>query len=83
MKLPGVVLALLVGVILLLLFIIWSITRHRAPTLRIEAQGSLPELIRSLSGLSLGTPIAGNHGIRRCLSRGIRARGSAIARSSG
>ena len=61
MKLPGVVLALLVGVILLLLFIIWSITRHRAPTLRIEAQGSLPELIRSLSGLSLGTPIAGNH----------------------
>ena len=61
MKLPGVVLALLVGVILLLLFIIWSITRHRAPTLRIEAQGSLPELIRSLSGLSLGTPIPGNH----------------------
>jgi cardiolipin synthase len=59
-KVPGLVLGLLIAIILLLLLIIWSITRHREPRLRIEAHGSLEELIRSLAGLSLGTPIPGN-----------------------
>jgi len=51
---------LLVAAILLLLLIIWSIKRHRNPHLRIESDEPIEDLVTSLAGLSLGTPIAGN-----------------------
>ncbi len=50
----------LVCVVLLLLIVIWSIRRHRAPTLRIECRAPIDELIPSLAGLTLSTAVAGN-----------------------
>ena len=61
LKVPIAVLALLVLVIFFLLFVMWSMTRHRDPKLNIKTDGSLDTLINSLAGLSLGTPIPGNH----------------------
>ena len=61
LKIPAAVLALLVAVIFFLLFVIWSMGRHRDPKLEIETDGSLDTLINSLAGLSLGVPIPGNH----------------------
>ncbi len=60
LKVPLAVLALLVLVVFFLLFIIWSMRRHRDPHLKIEVEGSFESLVTSLAGLSLGTPIAGN-----------------------
>jgi cardiolipin synthase len=60
LKIPVAVLALLVLVIFFLLFVIWSMGRHRDPKLEIESDGTLDTLINSLAGLSLGTPIPGN-----------------------
>jgi cardiolipin synthase len=60
MKVPIAVLALLLAVIFFLLFVIWSMRRHREPHLKIETDGSFESLVTSLAGLSLGTPIAGN-----------------------
>ena len=48
------------AIILLLVAVIWSHRRHRDPKLRIECQASIGELIPSLAGLTLGTPVAGN-----------------------
>ncbi|MBC7955023.1 MAG: hypothetical protein H7Y33_04010 [Cytophagales bacterium] len=51
---------LLLGVVLVQVAIIWSIRRHRDPALRIECESPIDELMPSLSGLTLGTAIAGN-----------------------
>ena len=48
------------GVIATLVVIIWSIRRHRDPDLRIECDSPIDELIPTLAGLTLSTPIAGN-----------------------
>jgi cardiolipin synthase len=53
-------LTLLVVVIALLVIAIWSIKRHREPTLDLECDAPVAELIPSISGLSLGMPIPGN-----------------------
>src|SRR4029434_1346123 len=50
----------LVCVVLLLSVIIWSIRRHRAPTLHIESGSPIEELLPSLAGLTLSTAVAGN-----------------------
>ena len=50
----------LVCVVLLLLIVIWSIRRHRAPTLRIDCRAPIDELLPSLAGLTLSTAVAGN-----------------------
>jgi len=60
MAVPVIVLALLCIVIVLLLFVIWSIKRHRDPHLKIECSASLEDLLRSLTGLSQGRVIEGN-----------------------
>ena len=60
-KVPVAVLVLLVLVIFFLLFVIWSTHRHRDPHLKFDADGDFETLMRSLAGLSFGTPIAGNH----------------------
>ena len=52
----GVLLALVVVQIL----VIWSIRRHRDPTLKIECDFPIDELMPSLSGLTLSTAVAGN-----------------------
>jgi cardiolipin synthase len=39
---------------------IWSAKRHRDPTLRIEGDSPISELMPSLAGLSLHVPISGN-----------------------
>ena len=49
-----------VCVVLLLSVIIWSIRRHRAPTLRIASGAPIDELLPSLAGLTLSTAVAGN-----------------------
>ena len=57
--LPLVPLVVLV-VIALLVVIIWSIRRHRDPDLRIESDSPIDDLIPTLAGLTLSTPVAGN-----------------------
>jgi cardiolipin synthase len=51
---------LLLGVIALLVIAFWSAKRHRDPELHLECDAQIDELIPSISGLSLGMPIAGN-----------------------
>ena len=57
---PLAVIVLMAVLIVLLLFVIWSIKRHRAPHLRIETDAPVADLFRTLAGLSLGSPIPGN-----------------------
>ena len=52
--------AVFVCVVLLLSIVIWSIRRHRDPTLHIECSSPIDELIPSLAGLTLSTAVAGN-----------------------
>ncbi len=54
--------AVLIGLALVIFFavVIWSIKRHRDPTLRVECDASIEELIPSLAGLTLSTAVEGN-----------------------
>jgi len=53
--------ALLSGALVVVLgFMLWSVRRHRDPELRIVTDRPIDELVPSLAGLSLSTPIAGN-----------------------
>jgi cardiolipin synthase len=52
----GMLLALVVVQIL----VIWSIRRHRDPSLKIDCDAPIAKLMPSLSGLTLGTAVAGN-----------------------
>ncbi|HSI21680.1 MAG TPA: phospholipase D-like domain-containing protein [Methylophilaceae bacterium] len=52
--------SLFIGLLLLLSIIIWSIRRHRDPTLQITCDASIDELIPSIAGLTLSTAVAGN-----------------------
>jgi cardiolipin synthase len=60
LKLPAFAVMLLVALVLLLLAIIWSIKRHRDPTLRVDSDAPIEELIPSIAGLALATPVDGN-----------------------
>ncbi|KQT07595.1 phospholipase D-like domain-containing protein [Ramlibacter sp. Leaf400] len=51
---------LLAGAVILLVLVLWSSRRHRSPHLKMECDAPVEQLVRSLAGLSLGTPIAGN-----------------------
>ena len=51
---------IVLGIILLLVLVIWSIKRHRDPKLRVECDAPVDQLIPSLAGLSLGTCVDGN-----------------------
>jgi len=53
----GVLLAL----VTVQLLVIWSIRRHRDPDLKIDCDAPIDTLMPSLSGLTLGTAVAGNH----------------------
>jgi cardiolipin synthase A/B len=54
--------AVLIGLALVIFFavVIWSIKRHRDPTMRVECDASIEELIPSLAGLTLSTAVEGN-----------------------
>jgi cardiolipin synthase len=55
------VVSVVVGsVVLLLVLVIWSIKRHRDPRLRLDFDGSIADVVPSLAGLTLGSPVAGN-----------------------
>ena len=56
----ALVIGLLLAIIIVLLLFIWSIKRHRSPSLHIESDQPIDKLLASLAGLSLGTPIGGN-----------------------
>ena len=55
-----VVVAVLGSALLLAVVVIWSIKRHRDPSLRIESDAPLAELLPSLSGLTHGVALKGN-----------------------
>lgn len=52
--------SLLLAVVLVQVAVIWSIRRHRDPALRIDCDSPIDELMPSLAGLTLGTPVEGN-----------------------
>ena len=54
------VIAVLAILLVLLAIVIWSIRRHRDPSLRIECGSPIEDLVPSLAGLTLSTPVAGN-----------------------
>ena len=51
---------LLLALVVVQLLVIWSIRRHRDPSLTIDCGDSIDRLLPSLAGLTLGTPVAGN-----------------------
>ena len=57
---PVIALILLVGTIVVLVAVIWSIKRHRDPDLKIECDSPIEELIPSIAGVALGTALDGN-----------------------
>src|SRR5688572_6502812 len=57
---PVVLIAVLVLLIVLLILIIWSIRRHRAPSLQIDSDQSVCDLMPSLSGLTQSAVYVGN-----------------------
>jgi cardiolipin synthase len=51
---------ILLGAVILLGLVVWSVRRHRDPDLHIECDSPIDELIPTLAGLTLGTAVAGN-----------------------
>jgi cardiolipin synthase len=51
---------LLFIVIVILALVIWSIRRHRDPSLELHCEVPIEDAMRSLAGLTLGTAVAGN-----------------------
>jgi cardiolipin synthase len=51
---------LLLGLVILLALVVWSIRRHKDPDLHIECDRPIDELMSTLAGLTLGTAVAGN-----------------------
>jgi cardiolipin synthase A/B len=56
----GIAGLVLLGVLVLLGIVIWSIRRHRDPVLQVESDLPIDRLVPSLAGLTLGTAVAGN-----------------------
>ena len=50
----------LLGLVILLALVVWSIRRHRDPDLHIECEAGIDQLIPTLAGLTLRTAVAGN-----------------------
>jgi cardiolipin synthase A/B len=51
---------IIAGVVAFFVLLIWSMKRHRDPTLHVECDDSIEELIPSLAGLSLNGAVNGN-----------------------
>ena len=50
----------LLAIILLLIAVVWSIKRHRDPTIHVDCDAPIGELVHSLAGITLGTALDGN-----------------------
>lgn len=48
------------SIAVLLLWVLYSVRRHRAPSLGVRCEGGMPALMASVAGLSLGTVVRGN-----------------------
>ena len=57
---PAIAVLIIVGVVAFFVVVIWSMKRHRDPTLYVDCDASIEELIPSLAGLTLGTAVEGN-----------------------
>src|SRR5215213_4849084 len=51
---------MLLSLVIVLVLVIWSLRRHRDPDLHVESDHPIDKLMPSLSGLTLGTAVAGN-----------------------
>ncbi len=51
---------IIAGIVIFFVVVIWSMKRHRSPTLRVECDDSIEDLIPSLSGLTLSAAVEGN-----------------------
>jgi len=51
---------MLLALVAVQILVIWSIRRHHDPSLKIDCDDSIDQLMASLSGLTLGTAVAGN-----------------------
>jgi cardiolipin synthase len=51
---------MLLTLVIVQVIVIWSIRRHRDPSLKIECDSPIEQLMPSLAGLTLGTAVAGN-----------------------
>jgi cardiolipin synthase A/B len=56
----GAVLLIAAGIVVFFVLVIWSMKRHRDPKLHADHEGPIHALVPTLSGLSLGTAVAGN-----------------------
>ena len=52
--------SILLALVTVQLLVIWSIRRHRDPSLKIDCDASIDQLVPSLAGLTLGTAVGGN-----------------------
>lgn len=57
---PLTIFGIVVGIVAFFVLLIWSIKRHRDPTLKVECDDSIEELMPSLAGLSLNAAVGGN-----------------------
>jgi cardiolipin synthase len=57
---PALALWIALAVVIALVIVIWSMKRHRDPTLTVEFHAPVDAMIPSLAGLSLSTPVDGN-----------------------
>lgn len=55
-----IVLPALLALVVVLVLVIWSIRRHRSPSLKIECGDPIESLMPSLSGITLGSVVEGN-----------------------
>jgi cardiolipin synthase len=53
-------LLIVVGIVIFFVTVIWSMKRHRNPTLRIDCDDPIEDLVPSLAGLTLSAAIEGN-----------------------
>src|SRR5688572_1012100 len=60
MNTPLMTALIIVGIVAFFIVLIWSMKRHRDPTLRVECDDSIEELMPSLAGLSLSGAVGGN-----------------------
>jgi cardiolipin synthase len=58
--LPALALWIALAVVITLVIVIWSMKRHRDPTLTVDFNSPVDAMIPSLAGLSLSTPVDGN-----------------------
>ena len=53
---------MLLAVVIVQIMVIWSIRRHRDPSLHIDCDYPIDKLMPSLAGLTLGTAVIGQQG---------------------